>query len=110
MAHDILNVSLPPRTGAARPRYLEIFSLVFFVLAAALYATSISGDVLPRDYMRFVVGRDFLNLWMYGRAAFEADPSRFYDVELYNAALRAIIGGEYFGQTWSYPPSVMLIA
>ncbi len=92
-------------------RYLEILSFVFFIVAATLYVTSIAWTLpLPRDYTTLAVGRDFLNFWMYGRAAFESDPGRFYDVAIYNGVLRALAGGNYPGQTWSYPPSVMLVA
>ena len=92
-------------------RDLEIFAAVFFALAAVLYISSVSWtSALPRDYLGLAIGRDFLNFWMYGRAALEADPGRLYDVGLYNAALRALAGGDYPGQTWSYPPSVMLVA
>ena len=111
MAHDVLNAaSLSPRALRA-PRYFEIFAFTFFLVAATLYVTSATWTLpLPRDYTSLAVGRDFLNFWMYGRAAFDTDPGRFYDVDLYNAALRAFAGGAYPGQTWSYPPSVMLIA
>jgi hypothetical protein len=112
MAHDALHAAaLPPRAHGAPTRYLEISAGVFFLAVATLYVTSVTwGGPLPRDYLTLAVGRDFLNFWMYGRAAFESDPGRFYNVDLYNAALRALIGGNYPGQTWSYPPSVMLVA
>jgi hypothetical protein len=112
MAHDALNAaSVSPRASGDTFPYLEVFSVVLFLVVATLYLTSISWtDALPRDYMRLVLGRDFLNFWMYGRAALDPDPGRFYDVGIYNVALRAIAGADYPGQTWSYPPSVMLLA
>jgi hypothetical protein len=64
----------------------------------------------PRDASTLVVGRDFLNFWMYGRAAWLPDPSRFYDPHLYNDALAALLGPDYPGQNWSYPPTIMLFA
>ncbi len=64
----------------------------------------------PRDASTLVVGRDFLNFWMYGRAAWLPDPSRFYDPHLYNDALAALLGPDYPGQNWSYPPTIMLLA
>ena len=64
----------------------------------------------PRDATSLVVGRDFLNFWMYGRAAFLHEPARFYDIATYNHALRAMLGANYPGQTWSYPPHIMLVA
>jgi Glycosyltransferase family 87 len=83
----------------------------FVVLTAALYAWMISWTgPFPRDGSTLVVGRDFLNFWMYGRAAWTPDPSRFYDPLLYRDALAALLGAGYPGQNWSYPPSVMLAA
>ena len=83
----------------------------FVVLTAALYAWMISwAGPFPRDGSTLVVGRDFLNFWMYGRAAWTPDPSRFYDPLLYRDALAALLGAGYPGQNWSYPPSVMLAA
>jgi arabinofuranan 3-O-arabinosyltransferase len=47
---------------------------------------------------------------MYGRAAFEVDPARYYDMATYWAAMAPITGPGFPGQRWSYPPSVMLAA
>jgi hypothetical protein len=90
---------------------LMLLGTFFFVAVAAAYLLTISwGEPIPRDATSLVVGRDYLNFWMYGRAATTADPGRFYDPALYNEALRALFGESYFGNNWSYPPSVMLIA
>ena len=65
---------------------------------------------IPRDGTTLAIGRDFLNFWMYGRAAATAEPGRFYDAATYNAELLAVLGPGFPGQNWSYPPSVMLLA
>jgi hypothetical protein len=92
-------------------RFLAWMSALFSggVLVAYLVTADWSPEI-PRDGTSLVVGRDFLNFWMYGRAALTVDPSRFYDAQLYNNELRTILGGPYLGQNWSYPPSVMLLA
>jgi hypothetical protein len=77
--------------------------------AAYLYAVQ-WNHAIPRDGSTLVVGRDFLNFWMYGRAAWLPDPGRWYDVTLYQHELAALLGDGYPGQNWSYPPSVMLLA
>jgi hypothetical protein len=52
-------------------------SAVFVVLTAGLYAWTISWMwPFPRDGSTLVVGRDFLNFWMYGQTAWTPDPSR----------------------------------
>jgi Glycosyltransferase family 87 len=92
-------------------RAFTILGGFFCVLAAAVYATSIAWvDPIPRDGSTLVIGRDFLNFWMYGRAAVTPNPSRFYDLETYQSMLEALLGPGYPGQNWSYPPSVMLLA
>lgn len=90
----------------------------FVVLGSALFAVTFAAYVLtldwrwtiPRDGSTLAVGRDFFNVWMYGRAAFSADPSEFYDLDAYHAAIRALLGLELNGQNWSYPPSMLLLA
>ena len=85
---------------------------LFFLVAAAIgYGLTLhDGIAIPRDGTTLVVGRDFLNFWMYGRAAALPDPGHWYDVTSYQNALTALLGSGYPGQNWSYPPSVMLIA
>ena len=72
-------------------------------------ATLTPATGIARDGTGLVFGRDFLNLWMVGRAAWEADPARYYDIPTYWAALDAIVGPGYPGQQWSYPPTTLLI-
>ena len=79
-------------------------------MAGAYLYTANWGEAIPRDGTSFVVGRDFLNFWMYGRTALTPDPSRFYDALAYNRELATLLGASYPGQNWSYPPSVMLPA
>jgi hypothetical protein len=68
-------------------------SAIFVVLTAGLYAWTLSwAGLFPRDGPTLIVGRDFLNFWMYGRAARTADPSRFYDPLAYRDALAALLG------------------
>src|SRR5437763_2867205 len=92
-------------------RSLNILGAFFFCVAAIGYLLTASWQPgIPRDGTSLVVGRDFLNFWMYGRAAADADPGRFYDAAEYNRALQALLGAGYPGQNWSYPPSVFFLA
>jgi hypothetical protein len=68
------------------------------------------GKTIPRDGTTLVVGRDFLNFWMAGRAAWGPDAARFYDLATYQAEVAKVTGPGYLGQVWSYPPSIMLLA
>jgi len=92
-------------------RALMLLSAAFFALTALAYLLTIAWrDPIARDGTTFVVGRDFLNFWMYGRTALTPDPGRFYDLQTYNRELAALLGADYPWQNWSYPPSVMLLA
>jgi len=92
-------------------RSLSVLGAFFFCVAAIGYLVTASWQPeIPRDGTSLVVGRDFLNFWMYGRAALTADPSRFYDAAEYNRALQALLDAGYPGQNWSYPPSVFFLA
>ena len=54
-------------------RALLVLGGALFVLTLLSYfLTTDWASAFPRDKATLVVGRDFLNLWMYGRAAFEA--------------------------------------
>lgn len=79
-------------------------------MLAAFYWKTQWMAPFPRDATNLAIGRDFLNLWMYGRAAFTHNPAPFYDPMIYNRALTALLGAGYPQQTWSYPPTLMLAA
>lgn len=92
-------------------RDLLLFGLILFGSTLAVYLFTTRWQLpFPQDNTTLVFGRDFLNFWMYGRAAVMPDPGRFYDVDTYNQALLALLGPGFPGQNWSYPPSIMLIA
>jgi len=92
-------------------RALSLLGAFFFVVSVIGYLITMSwSPAIPRDGTTLVIGRDFLNFWMYGRAAFTPDPSRFYDLVEYHRALDALLGPNYPGQNWSYPPSIFFFA
>ena len=92
-------------------RALAILAAFFVAVAAGGYLYTLSWSApFPRDGTSLVVGRDFLNFWMYGRAAPTPDPGRFYDLAEYHRALAGLLGPDYPGQNWSYPPSIFFLA
>lgn len=96
---------------AERLRLLWIGAgLLWLVFLPAYLRTITPGHGIARDGTSLVVGRDFLNIWMYGRAAWASDPARYYDMPTYLAALGPVVGEGYPGQLWSYPPVALLIA
>ena len=97
--------------ASERLRLLNWAALLLFVAFGAVYVATLDfSHPIPRDSKVHVVGRDFLNFWMYGRAAYEANPGQYYDLKTYWAAADAVTGPGYPPQLWSYPPSVMLLA
>lgn len=91
-------------------RALLLLGGALFVLTIITYLLTTSwAGAFPRDKVTLVLGRDFLNLWMYGRAAFEGDPARFYDVATYNHALAQLLGPGYPGQNWPNPPTALVV-
>jgi hypothetical protein len=103
---------LTPETRDAEfLRALLVLGGTLFVLTVATYlATTSWSGAFPRDKATLVLGRDFLNLWMYGRALFESgEPSRFYDVATYNDALAQMLGAGYPGQNWPNPPTALVL-
>jgi hypothetical protein len=102
--------------AAADPRDREFLrdlavlgSMMFLVTAIAYLATTSWTLPFPRDKTGLLVGRDFLNLWMYGRAVTDADPARFYDLTIYNTELLRLVGPGYPGQNWPNPPTALLV-
>lgn len=83
--------------------------LLLLLFVPAYLLTLTAGQGIPRDGTSLVIGRDFLNVWMYGRAAWQADPARNYDIATYLAALGEQVGAGYPGQLWSYPPLALLV-
>lgn len=95
----------------ARLHLFGIAALVLLLIFVPAYLLTLQGgEGFPRDGTSLVVGRDFLNIWMYGRAAWESDPARYYDMATYLSVLGQQVGAGYPGQLWSYPPSALLIA
>src|SRR5579859_1274566 len=106
--------NLAPRTrepaNAEFLRALLLLGGALFTLTLITYLlTTDWGGAFPRDKATLVLGRDFLNLWMYGRAAFEADSARYYDVATYNAELAKLLGPGYPGQNWPNPPTALVV-
>jgi hypothetical protein len=92
-------------------RAFAVLGAFFLIATAGVYLYKLDWQQpFPRDGSTLVVGRDFLNFWMYGRATALANPAQWFDVASYQGALAALLGADYPGQNWSYPPSVMLIA
>ena len=106
--------ALVPETGdpenAEFLRALLLLGGMLFTLTLLTYFCTTSWIwPFPRDKATLVLGRDFLNLWMYGRAVGDADPARFYDLATYNGELARLLGPGYPGQNWPNPPTALIV-
>jgi Glycosyltransferase family 87 len=91
-------------------RALLVLGGALFVLTLLTYFCTTNWTwPFPRDKATLVLGRDFLNLWMYGRAVGDADPARFYDLATYNDELAKLLGAGYPGQNWPNPPTALVV-
>ncbi|NIJ49888.1 glycosyltransferase family 87 protein [Rhizomicrobium electricum] len=85
-------------------------ALATLAFAIAFYRATDWTAQFPRDATTLAAGRDFLNFWMVGRAAYAPDPGRYYDPATYNRALTGTVGQGYPPQSWSYPPTLLIAA
>ncbi|MCB1451127.1 MAG: DUF2029 domain-containing protein [Nitratireductor sp.] len=103
--------TIPARNAALIARLNPVLlGLSVAVAWFVLWGSHLAGGFVI-DGQGFILGRDFLNFWHYGLAAWGDDPVRHYDLSFYNAVLdRLIAGYDYPDQNWSYPPHYMLLA
>ena len=99
----------PNKCKIASINRLLIVGLIFFVFMNFVDSKILNGHFL--DTINLVLGRDFINFYHYGIAAWEENPAKYYDVKYYDVVLNNFFGGhDYTFQQWSYPPHYMLVA
>jgi alpha-1,2-mannosyltransferase len=91
---------------------LTVGAAVFFVALEISYLAIAGLPPIDKpwvDATHYVLGRDFLNTWMGGRSAFFGGPVPWFDVDVYNRTLQAVLGAPYPLHYWSYPPHLILL-
>lgn len=65
---------------------------------------------LPLDGDGEPIGRDFVNMWMAGHAAWLAHPADWFEPHAYNRAIRRLLGlaASAPAFNWGHPPSILL--
>lgn len=87
---------------------------VLFLIVEAVYFSAWkhpSISVPTWDAIDAVIGRDFLNIWMGGRAALAGGPAAWFDANAYNAVIRSLLDPNPLNDYryyWSYPPDIVL--
>jgi hypothetical protein len=112
-ARRLFNALVPEMGEPENAEFLRALLLLggtLFTLTLLTYFCTTSWTwPFPRDKATLVLGRDFLNLWMYGRAVHDIDPARFYDIATYNGELARLLGPGYPGQNWPNPPTALAV-
>jgi len=102
----------PTATAALPPgATIAIVAVLAIVLAAALnqyrlYLVQLDG---LRDLSDYVLGRDFVNYWMGGRAVVEGRLDTLLDAGPYLHWLREAFWPELPFHNWSYPPHYLFL-
>lgn len=92
-------------------RFFAILGGILAVGVFAAYAWNLNGSPpFLKDDAGFIIGRDFFNTWLYGRAAVLPDPGRFYDHAVYGAWFTKLVPENALDHIWSYPPQFLLLA
>jgi Glycosyltransferase family 87 len=107
--HNLVAKTREPQNAEFLRGLLLLGGALFVLTIVSYLLTTNWAGAFPRDKVTLVVGRDFLNLWMYGVAAFEPDPARYYDLATYNEGLAKLLGPGYPGQNWPNPPTALVI-
>ena len=93
------------KATAAGLAFLVCMEVMYFVLSPAPSFWVPSMDAIGKT----AIGRDFLNIWIGGRAALSDGPAVFFDYWAYNVYLQAFFGtGDLHHYFWSYPPHILL--
>src|SRR5262245_63341295 len=86
--------------------FMVCMEVMYFALSGVPSFAIPSKDALGET----AIGRDFLNIWIGGKSAFNGGPAVFFDFWNYNLYLQ-----DYFADTdlhhyfWSYPPHILLV-
>ncbi len=97
-----------PQPGSPADELYGKMTIAAVVFAAVFEIGYFANSHPPFDALGYLIGRDFVNSWMGGRAAWGGNPAAWFDFESYNAALRALFGGSFPEHNWSYPPHLLL--
>jgi alpha-1,2-mannosyltransferase len=94
-----------PRTA----KLYTAFALGAGMLFAIFEIFYLRSGHFPYDGLNYVVGWDFVNSWMGGRAALHGDLQTYFEVHRYNAQIHRLFAPDLPFHNWSYPPHILLL-
>lgn len=85
------------------------FALGAGVLFAIFEVFYFRSGHFPYDGLNYIVGWDFVNSWMGGRAALHGGLQTYFEVHRYNAEIHRLFAANVPFHNWSYPPHILLL-
>ena len=85
------------------------FALGAGVLFAVFEIFYFRSGHFPYDGLNYIVGWDFVNSWMGGRAALHGGLQTYFEVHRYNAEIHRLFAANVPFHNWSYPPHILLL-
>ena len=93
---------------AARKDRLYTAAYFAAALSALVFVVGYAATLAPpRDALGFLIGHDFVNVWMGARAALSGHPTPLFGFMHYQTLLRDVFG-PLPPHNWSYPPQLFL--
>lgn len=99
-------------TAAARDELwlkAAVAGVVFTVMVLAGYYGDALASTFPRDRLGYVIGRDFVNVWMVGHVLETGRVAEVFDMVRYNALVDDVFGLPSHLYNWSYPPHIFVV-
>jgi hypothetical protein len=94
----------------ALKRRLALLTLIGVILLAPIFWLVYRPVGGWSDLHGYVLGRDFINMWVGPKVAESFGTGVLFDLGAYHKAMSMILGTDVPFHNWSYPPDVLLFA
>ncbi len=89
------------------PRWLFFWSMVGLAFSGGIILRTYMPDHGIYDITGYVIGRDFVNVWMASHLLAAGNIASAYDIHRYIAEMRQVLGAHFPFHNWSYPPTIL---
>jgi hypothetical protein len=97
--------------STAHERHVDLFFKLAFAIGVVVTGLEIGYLVRspwPFDRVGYMIGRDYVNLWIGAQLALTGDPAPWFGLDHYRLLLAERFGPDYPLHIWSYPPHLLL--